>query len=242
VCTCSLSPAAAHSLSRRRIVASEHPRLAIRSYPEPCTSAAITCSNTTRSSTRRRWQPSGWVGETRGRSGSNAENWTQSGSTRQTGRTGMGPPWRGWLTPLLSWSPVPAGYFCSVTCLLSVALSLGVWVTGLPCEAAKVTTGQVWWSAMVWRGRRARRTANRSRGPLRAEAYRERPDEAQAAAGAGLAAGSGQTRSSLPRLCARQASKYSPAARARPRRLRVEKPRASLSWPKTGSTMALRRA
>src|SRR5688572_5198297 len=67
-------------------------------------------------------------------------------------------------------------------------------------------------------------------------------DEGQAAAGAGVADGSGQTRRSLPRLWARQANRYSPAARASPRRLRVVKPRASLSWPKTGSTMALRRA
>src|ERR1700752_4459552 len=67
-------------------------------------------------------------------------------------------------------------------------------------------------------------------------------EEDQAAAGAGVAAGSGQTRRSFPRLWARQASRYSPAARASPRRLRVVKPRASLSWPKTGSTMALRRA
>src|SRR4029077_19583094 len=65
-------------------------------------------------------------------------------------------------------------------------------------------------------------------------------DEDQPTAGAGGGDGSGQTRSSLPRLWARQASRYSPAARARPRRLRVVKPRASLSWPKTGSTMALR--
>jgi hypothetical protein len=64
----------------------------------------------------------------------------------------------------------------------------------------------------------------------------------QAAAGAGRADGSGQTRSSLPRLWARHAKRYSPAARASPRRLRVVKPRASLSWPKTGSTTVLRRA
>src|SRR6266511_2824347 len=67
-------------------------------------------------------------------------------------------------------------------------------------------------------------------------------DEDQPAAGVGVADGSEQTRSSLPRLWARQARTYSPAARASPRRLRVVKPRASLSWPKTGSTMALRRA
>src|SRR5215207_10302707 len=67
-------------------------------------------------------------------------------------------------------------------------------------------------------------------------------DEDRPAAGAGVGDGSGQTRSSVPRLWARQARKYSPAARASPRRLRVAKPRASLSWPKTGSTMALRRA
>src|SRR4051812_22773340 len=88
VWTCSLTPAAAHSFSRRRIVASEQSELAIRSYPEPCTSAASTCSNTTRSGIRGRWHPSGWVGETTGRSGSSAENWSHSGSNRQTGRTG----------------------------------------------------------------------------------------------------------------------------------------------------------
>src|SRR5215216_1311827 len=105
------------------MVRSEHPALAIRSYPEPCTKAAITCSNTTRSGMRRRWQPSGWVGETAGRSGSSAENWTHRGSNRQTGRTGTVPPRRGWVTPLLSPEPVPARYFRSATRLLSVALS-----------------------------------------------------------------------------------------------------------------------
>jgi hypothetical protein len=40
-------------------VRSEHPAVAIRSYPDPCTRASMTWSNTTRSGTRRRWQRSG---------------------------------------------------------------------------------------------------------------------------------------------------------------------------------------
>jgi NAD(P)-dependent dehydrogenase (short-subunit alcohol dehydrogenase family) len=52
--TCWPIPRSAQSLSRRRIVRSEHPGLAIRSYPLPCTNAATTCSNTTRSLKRRR--------------------------------------------------------------------------------------------------------------------------------------------------------------------------------------------
>ena len=28
--------------------------------------------------------------------------------------------------------------------------ALGVWVTGLPYEAAKVATGRGWWSGKVW--------------------------------------------------------------------------------------------
>lgn len=46
-------PAAAQAWTRRRIVRSEQPGLAIRSYPEPCTSAT-TCLQTTRSRMRRR--------------------------------------------------------------------------------------------------------------------------------------------------------------------------------------------
>src|SRR5262249_13115800 len=63
-----------------------------------------------------------------------------------------------------------------------------------------------------------------------------------AVAGARRAVGSGQTRSSLPRLWARHASRYSALASTSPRRLSAVKPRSSLSWPKTGSTIALRRA
>mgnify|MGYP007118560291 CR=1 FL=1 len=37
-----------------RMVRSEQPRVAIRSYPEPCTREATTCSKTTRSGIRRR--------------------------------------------------------------------------------------------------------------------------------------------------------------------------------------------
>ena len=48
------------------IVRSEHRAVAIRSYPLPCTKAAMTCSNTTRSPMRRRWQPSGCAGSAPG--------------------------------------------------------------------------------------------------------------------------------------------------------------------------------
>src|SRR5215204_7367818 len=119
---------------------------------------------------------------------------------------------------------------------------LGVWVTGRPDEASKALAevDDRWWEA-AWQGR-----GGWCRHPVGGVEDEVRVvggwDEDQPAAGAGVADGSGQTRSSLPRLWARQARKYSPAARARPRRLRVVKPRASLSWPKTGSTMALRRA
>src|SRR5215470_17748083 len=84
-------PRSAQSLSRRRIVRSEHPAVAIRSYPLPCTNAATTCSNTTRSGTRRRWQPSGWPGSNGGRSApSSARNSTQIGSSRHDGTAGTG--------------------------------------------------------------------------------------------------------------------------------------------------------
>src|SRR5215469_10322643 len=84
-------PCSAQSLSRRRIVRSEHPAVAIRSYPLPCTNAATTCSNTTRSGTRRRWQPSGWPGSNGGRSApSSARNSTQIGSSRHDGTAGTG--------------------------------------------------------------------------------------------------------------------------------------------------------
>ena len=119
---------------------------------------------------------------------------------------------------------------------------LGVWVTGPPDAASRAQTGRGSSMGQDEVGRPGR--------PLSAvvAAVDDRMgtcagwDGDQAAAGAGVADGSGQTRSSFPRLWARQASRYSPAARASPRRLRVVKPRASLSWPKTGSTMALRRA
>src|SRR5207302_3623287 len=39
VCSCCVSPLAAHAWMRRRIVRSEHPGLAMRSYPELCASA-----------------------------------------------------------------------------------------------------------------------------------------------------------------------------------------------------------
>jgi hypothetical protein len=67
------------------------PGVAMRSYPEPYTSAVTTCSKTIRSGMRRRWQPSGWDGATRGCAGSSAANCSQTGSSRHTGRTGTGP-------------------------------------------------------------------------------------------------------------------------------------------------------
>src|SRR5215212_6286141 len=123
---------------------------------------------------------------------------------------------------------------------------LGGWVTGRPGEASRggvarmaVAVG----GGVVWQ---QEGTGPHPGGLVPAGDVGRRAwdgwHEDQAAAGTGRADGSGQTRSSLPRLWARQARKYSPAARASPRRLRAVKPRASLSWPKTGSTMALRRA
>ena len=56
--------------------------------------AARMCSNTTRSDTRRRWQPQGCFGSNSGRSSvaSWAENSTHRGSMRQTGSRGTGTP------------------------------------------------------------------------------------------------------------------------------------------------------
>ncbi len=122
------------------------------------------------------------------------------------------------------------------------AQALGGWVTGPPDRVRMQGAGR-----SSPRSAAARDGSRRSelcrRGRRMQATIRRRPDRDQvAAAGAGRAAGSGQTRSSLPRLWAKQAGRYSPVARAKPRRLRLSKPRACLSWPKTGSTIALRRA
>src|SRR4051794_16202028 len=50
----------------------------------------MTCSNTTRSGIRRRWQPSGCDGSNSGCSGHSAANWTQTGSNNEDGSAGTG--------------------------------------------------------------------------------------------------------------------------------------------------------
>ena len=81
---CSLIPRATHVLSRRRIVRSEHPELAIRSYSLPSTNAATTCSNTTRSGAAADGSPAGERGQTpgalRARSSTTLVTWDNSAS------------------------------------------------------------------------------------------------------------------------------------------------------------------
>jgi hypothetical protein len=106
--------------------------------------------------------------------------------------------------------------------------ALGDWVTGAGCKRSRMA-GEVEqaWPSVPW--------ALGESG----EVSRGDPVASQAPT---TGAGSGQTHSSLPRLWARQASRYSPVTSGRPRKLTAAKPRACFSCPNTGSTIVLRRA